>query len=165
MTYPFENEDGASMYFAVVILLLLVFPVASVSVEDIHSGHTLSIMWLTGRWFVFWAGGVRLSIAGMRQVIQPQFTAQEVFGLHEAGSFPIVRELGFANLSMGILGIWSVFQIGWIVPAAIVGGLYYGLAGLGHIRQKNKNAKEYTAMISDGFVFLVLLSFVVNRLF
>ena len=153
------------MYFAVVILLLLVFPVASVSIENIHSGHTLSMMLLTGRWFVFWAVGVRLFIAGMRQVIQPQFTAEKIFGLHGTASFPIIRELGFANLSMGLVGIWSLFQIGWLVPAAIVGGLYYGLAGLGHIPRKSKNSKEYIAMISDGFVFLVLLSFVINRLF
>jgi hypothetical protein len=100
----------------------------------------------------------------VRQVIQPQFTAQEIFGIHDRGSFPIVRELGFANLSTGLLGLCSVFRIGWIVPAALVGGLYYGLAGMGHIFQKSKNAKEYMAMISDGFVFLVLTIVVLNRL-
>jgi hypothetical protein len=148
------------MYFAVVILLLLIFPVGSVIVDAAVSGHNVSILFLAGRWFVFWAVGVRLFIAGARQVIQPRFTAEEIFEIHDAASFPIVRELGFANLSMGLLGICSVFRAGWIVPAAIVGGLYYGLAGIGHIFQKNKNAKEYTAMISDAFVFLVLAVFV-----
>ena len=72
--------------------------------------------------------------------------------------------MGFANLSMGLLGICSVFRPGWIVPAAIVGGLYYGLAGVGHIFHKSKNAKEDTAMISDGFVFVVLAVFVLKSL-
>jgi hypothetical protein len=144
------------MYFAVVILLLLIFPVASVVVDAATSGNTVSVLSLMGRWFVFWAVGVRLFIAGARQVIQPRFTAEEIFGIHDAASFPILRELGFANLSIGLLGICSVFRPAWIVPAAIVGGLYYGLAGIGHVFQKNKNAKEYTAMISDGFVFVVL---------
>jgi hypothetical protein len=148
------------MYFVVVILLLLIFPVASVTTEAALSGHTVSLMFLTGRWLVFWAVGIRLFIAGARQVIQPQFTAEEIFGIHDSGSFAIVREVGFANLSMGLLGLCSFFRTGWILPAAIVGGLYYGLAGIGHIFQKKKNAKEYTAMISDGFVFLVLLVFV-----
>jgi hypothetical protein len=56
----------------------------------------------------------------------------------------------------------SKFHVSWVVPAAIVGGMLYGLAGLGHIPQKNKNAKEYTAMISDGFAFLALFIFVIS---
>jgi hypothetical protein len=152
------------MYFVLVILLLLIFPVASVATEAALSRHTLHIIFLMGRWFVFWAVGVRLFTAGARQVIQPQFTAEEIFGIHDSGSFAIVREVGFANLSMGLLGICSVFRVGWTLPAALVGGLYYGLAGIGHIFQKGKNAKEYMAMISDGFVFLVLLVFVLDSL-
>jgi hypothetical protein len=96
--------------------------------------------------------------------MSPTITAQEIFGIHDRGSFGIVREVGFANLFMGLLGICSVFRIGWIVPAALVGGLYYGVAGVGHIFQKGKNAKEYMAMVSDGFVFLVLTIFVLDSL-
>ncbi len=152
------------MYFFFVISLLFVLPVVSVAIEANLSQNSLSIMSLTGRWLVFWAVGVRLFIAGARQVIQPQFTAEEIFRIRDRASFAIVREVGFANLSMGLLGICSVFRVGWIVPAAIVGGLYYGLAGVGHVFQKSKNAKEYTAMISDGFVFLALAVFVMNGL-
>jgi hypothetical protein len=72
---------------------------------------------------VFWAGGVRLLIAGIRQVVQPRFTAEEIFRIHDRASFPIVREVGFANLSTGLLGICSLFRVGWVVPAAIVAGL------------------------------------------
>jgi hypothetical protein len=152
------------MYFAVVILLLLVFPMISITVEALWSAHTLSVEFLIGKWFVFWGVGVRLFIAGARQVTQPRFTAQEIFGLGDRGVFPIVRELGFANLSMGLLGICSLVRSGWIVPAALVGGLYYGLAGAGHVFQKKRNAKENIAMVSDGFIFLVLLAFVVSSL-
>jgi hypothetical protein len=148
------------MYFVTVILLLLVLPVGSVIAEAAFSGHSASTISLTGKWFVFWAAGVRLFIAGVRQVIQPQFTAEEIFDIHDRGSFAIVRELGFANLSMGFLGISSILRPGWVVPAALVGGLYYGLAGLGHVFQKGRNAKENMAMISDIFIFLVLIAFV-----
>jgi hypothetical protein len=150
------------MYFVVVILLLFVFPMASVIAEATLSSNGASIIFLVGKWFAFWAVGVRLFIAGLRQVIQPGFTAKEIFGIQDTASFAIVREVGFANLSMGLLGICSVVRQGWIVPAALVGGLYYGLAGAGHIFHKNKNAKEYTAMISDGFVFVLLAVFVLH---
>jgi hypothetical protein len=153
------------MYFLTIILLLLVFPVASILVEASVSGHTSELIFLTGKWFVFWAAGVRLLLAGVRQVLQPQFTAKEIFGIQESGSFAIVRELGFANLSMGLLGILSLVRPGWIVPAAAVGGLYYGLAGAGHVFQKTKNSKEYAAMASDLFVFVIFVVFVLNSLF
>ncbi len=152
------------MYFVGVILLLFIFPVASVITEVTLYRHTVNILFLAGRWFVFWAVGVRLFIAGARRVIQPRFTVEEIFGIDDRGSFAIGREVGFANLSVGLLRIRGVFRGGWIVPAALVGGLYYGLAGMGHIFQKKKTAKEYMAMISDGFVLIVLMIFVLDSL-
>jgi hypothetical protein len=151
------------MYFASVILLLVVLPVISISVETLLSHHAMS-MALVGRWFVFWGVGVRLLLAGVRQVVQPRFTAEEIFGVRDPGSFAIVREVGFANLSMGFLGVCTLFRVGWLVPAAVVGGLYYGLAGALHIFSQERNAKEYLAMISDGFIFVVLLVFVLKSL-
>jgi len=151
------------MYFVMVLLLLLLLPAASVGMEAIGVQHPQGLMFLMGKWLVFWGVGVRLFLAGTRQVIQPRFTAQEIFQIQSAEPLPIVRELGFANLSMGTLGVSSLFETSWIVPAAIAGGLYYGLAGLGHIGQKGKNAKEYTAMVSDGFVFVLLAAFLVSH--
>jgi hypothetical protein len=150
------------MYFASVLLLLLIFPLVSIAIEAIRFGHSITDMSLIGAWFVFWAVGIRLFVAGLRQVFQPSFTAVEIFEIHEPKAFAIVRELGFANLSIGLLGIGSRWHKGSLIPAAFVGGLYYGLAGLGHVPRPHKNAKEYTAMISDGFAFLVLLSFVLS---
>jgi hypothetical protein len=149
------------MYFASVILLFRVLPVVSISVEALLFHHAMS-MALVGRWFVFWGVGVRLLMAGFRQVIQPRFTAEEIFGVHDTGSFAIVREVGFANLSMGFLGVCTLFRVGWLVPAAVVGGLYYGLAGALHVFSHDRNAKEYMAMISDVFIFVVLLVFILK---
>jgi hypothetical protein len=43
---------------------------------------------------------------------------------------------------MGLLGLGSLWHKESLIPAAIVGGLYYGLAGLGHVPRPHKNAKE-----------------------
>jgi hypothetical protein len=150
------------MYSVAVVLLLFVFPVVSIAIEGFASANTASLLFLIGKWFVFWPVGIRLFVAGVRQTMQPQFTGKEIFEVHESGSLAIVRELGFANLSMGLLGIFSLLRPGWIVPAAIVGGLYYGLAGLGHLFRESKNSKEYVAMVTDVFVFLILAVFVVK---
>jgi hypothetical protein len=150
------------MYFVLVLVLLFLSPVSCVTAEALLSHPAVSILLLIGKWFVFWAVGIRLFLAGVRQVIQPRFTAEEIFGIRDHASFAIVREVGFANLSMGTLGICSLFHASWIVPAALAGGLYYGFAGAGHIFHKDKNAKEVVAMISDGFVFVVLSVFLMN---
>jgi hypothetical protein len=152
------------MYFIVVIMLLLVLPAASVILESTISAHGASIMGMIGKWYVFWAGGVRLLLAGLRQVSQPRFTASEIFGLDNVKAFPIVREIGFGNLAMGTLAICTIFRGAWLVPAAMVVCLYYGLAGLGHLLRDERNAQETVAMASDAFAFLVLLTVAINGL-
>ena len=144
------------MYFAIVILCLFVGPALSLAADATLSHHGLTLA-LVAKWYVFWAVGVRLLLAGIRQVAQPRFTVEKIFDIHDARALPIVREIGFGNLSMGILAVLSLLRREWVIPAAIVGGLYYGLAGLGHLPNKNKNAKEYTAMLTDLFAALVLL--------
>ena len=152
------------MYFVSVILFLLICPLASVVIDAVRLHESFASLALIGRWWTFWAVGVRLLMAGIRQVVQPRFTAEEIFGIRDASALPIVREIGFANLSMGALGIFSVVRPGWVVPAAMVGGLYYGLAGFVHLPGKNRNAKEYTALVSDWFAAGVLGWFVVRSL-
>jgi hypothetical protein len=152
------------LYFSSVILLLFVFPIVSVAINA-HLHPNTEILVLIGRWFTFWAVGVRLFIAGIRQVVQPEFTAHEIFQIPGKVAIPIVREVGFANLSMGLLGLTVFIRPEWTIPAALVGGLYYGLAGAGHVGQRDKNAKEQTALLSDLFVFLVLATFVIKSLY
>lgn len=153
------------MYLAVIVLLMLVLPAASVIVEALRLGGAADIMLLIGKWFVFWAVGVRLFIAGVRQVAQPQYTAETIFEIKDRAALAIVRELGFANLSTGTLGLASLAVAAWIVPAAVVGGLFYGLAAAGHVFRSGRNFVEQTALISDVFAFVVLAVFVVSRSF
>ena len=87
------------MYFISVLLLLLVFPTASVVVEALYSTG-VDIMWLIGKWFVFWACGVRLFVAGIMQTLRPEFTAKSIFETNAPAAHAIVREVGFGNLAV-----------------------------------------------------------------
>jgi len=69
-----------------------------------------------------------------------------------------LRTPGAAHLAL--IGKWFTFLV---VPAAIVGGLYYGLAGLGHLFRPNRNFKERTALVSDLAIFVLLAVFAVSR--
>jgi hypothetical protein len=130
------------MYFVSAVLLVAILPAASVILEAALATHGLSIMALVGKWYVFWACGVRLVLAGLRQVSQPCFTAAEIFNLDNVKAFPMVREIGFGSLAMGTLGVCTIFRPAWLIPAAIVGGLYYGLAGLATCRGSTKMLKR-----------------------
>lgn len=150
------------MYYISVVLLLLVLPAASVIFEAFYSAGA-DIMWLVGKWFVFWACGVRQFAAGLTQTLKPEFTAKSIFEIDTPAAHAIVREVGFGNLAMGTLGLSSLFEASWVVPAAIVGGLYYGLAGLGHLIRQG-NSKERFALWSDLAIFALLAVFVISRL-
>ncbi len=149
------------MYYIVVILLTVVLPIASAVVERVVYGSTDPWMIVMGAWMVFWAGGVRLFIAGVRQVVQPRFTSEEIFGIKSDEPLPIVQELGFANLAMSVLSLLTIADKGLLLGAALVGGLYYGFAGVRHMTHGEPNARRFTAMVTDLLVFVMLAAFVV----
>lgn len=113
------------------------------------------------KWWVFFGVGLRLVSAGLSQMIMPSFTTQRLFIGLDAGAEPLVRELGFANLCIGLLGILSLYARGYRNPAAVAGGLYYGLVGLGHLLRRRQTARETLAMVSDLYMAGTLWTLVV----
>jgi hypothetical protein len=148
------------MHFAAVVLLLFVLPAVSVLAEKLVFHSAADWMALIGRWFVFWPVGVRQFLAGAMQVVRPDFTSERIFQIKDPAALGIVREVGFGNLAMGTIGLASLWIPGWVVPAAVAGGLYYGLAGVGHAARGGGNFLEHTAMISDIWIFALLAAFV-----
>jgi len=136
---------------------MFVLPVGSIAVEVITSGTGLTWL-LVCKWVVFWCVGIRLFVAGLRQTIQPRYTAHHILGLKGDEPLIVVRELGFANLSLGTLGICSLYFEAWWPAAALSGGIFYGLAGINHLLQPHRNQKENMAMVTDLVAAVVLLA-------
>jgi hypothetical protein len=153
-----------NLYLINVLATMLILPVLSITVEATIKSIPLSIE-LTAKYFIGWAIGVRLLIAGLRQSIRPEFTAEQIFNLRNSrDSLPFIRELGFANICMGLLGVVSFFKQEWRLPAAITGGLYFGLAGFLHVFRKAATFNELIAKISDLFIFSIALLYIVLTL-
>ena len=146
------------MYNAMIILLMGVLPIGSIVIERIIDNADLVI--LVGKWFVFWACGIRLLLAGIRQIINPEFTARTIFEIADKGAAKVVIELGFANVAMGLVSVASILRPDWVLPAAIITGLYYGLAGIKHIFNAGRNRIETWATVSDLGIFAVLAIYV-----
>ena len=145
------------MYYAVVATLMFGFPLLSIGIEAAIQGTALAAP-LICKWYVFWAVGVRLFTAGLRQILQPEYTANVILGLKSSESLLLVRELGFANVAMGAIGILSLPFPTWRLPAALAGGVFYALAGINHALQAHRNRLENVAMVSDLLVAAILLA-------
>jgi hypothetical protein len=147
------------MYIAVVALTMLVLPLVSIVIDSgVHPGALAVIV--VGRWFVFWGVGVRLGLAGMRQLFRPSFTAREIFHTTNDEVLPLVRELGAANLSIALVALLSLTMPNFVLPAAIYATIFYGVAGIRHFAERDRSRNENVAMGSDLFMALVLLLFV-----
>jgi hypothetical protein len=151
-------------YALAVVSLTIILPALSVLVEWKLRGGPLTSLVLTGKWFIFWAVGVRLFTAGLRQVINPTFTAKDIFHIRDTASHAIVRELGFANICFGATGIISLFLPAWRIVSAFGSGLFYGIAGFNHIARKPASPNELLALVSDLFIFVALLLYVLLTL-
>lgn len=134
---------------------MFALPILSIAGEWVETSATVSPA-LVLKWYVFWAVGWRLFLAGARQIFQPAYTAREILGLKGDESILLVRELGFANVSMGAIALVSFASPSWRIPAAIAGGVFYLLAGGNHVLQKHRNRLENVAMASDLFAGTVL---------
>jgi hypothetical protein len=146
------------LYIAVVALTMVVLPAASV-LADWVAHPAAPLVFFIGKWFVFWSVGVRLGLAGLRQVLQPAFTAREIFHLQSEDALPLVRELGIANIATAVVGLLSLVAPSFVVPVAISSGIFYGIAGVRHAFEPNRSLNENIAMISDLGMFLVLTTF------
>ena len=144
------------MYYIAVASLMFVLPLLAIAIEASMSHAALDVS-LVAKWFVFWAVGWRLFLAGARQVAQPEYTAREILGLKSSESNILVRELGFGNLALGLIGILSFWIPSWRLAVALAGGMFYGMAGVTHALQRHRNRLENVAMASDIFAAVVLL--------
>lgn len=155
---------GMKKYFyeIMVIGLTVVLPILStIIVATVLRPQSLTTVILNlGIYTVFWGVGVRLLLASITQITRPQVTLG-ILGIKTNEATQIIRELGFANLGMGIVGILSLWFPAWAPAVAIVAGVFLGLDGMTHLTKKQRNRKENVAMVTDLFVAVVALTFVV----
>jgi hypothetical protein len=146
------------LQIATILLLMVAAPLAAIAIEAAVAGG--SLVALTGKWFVFFFG-LRLLTAGLYQIARPDFTAQTIFRIGDPNAQKIVNELGFGNVAIGTLGVLSLFNAAWIVPAAIAMLIFYVLAGGKHVRNAERTASENWALWSDVWAALVLAGWLV----
>jgi hypothetical protein len=150
-----ENAKPNRLYLTVVLLTMLLLPALCIGFgwfANSKGGLKLVLSWL-----VFWGIGIRLVTAGLRQILKPAFTAQSIFKLNTTESHVVIRELGFANLTLGLMASASLFFEAWRLPAACMGIFFYGAAGIQHLIKRPDSGNEWIALVSDLYISIVLL--------
>lgn len=148
-----------------IIGLMVIAPIVSILIDLLITTDSTPLIYVIGTWFVFWAIGIRLFTAGIRQIIQPRLTAEGILGIKDKMSWQLVRELGFANLGIGLIAILSLWVPEWRLAGAIAGGIFFLAAGIEHIRKKERNFEENVALGSDLLIGVIALIFVLWSLF
>jgi hypothetical protein len=147
------------MYYGMIAALMVALPIASILIESMLPGAA-PLVHLVGKWFAFWAVGVRLLLAGSRQIFNPAFTAETIFETRDPGALKIVPELGFANAALGMTALLTLLFPAWLLPVAVCGGLFFGMAGVKHIFNTHRNRMENVAMASDLWIAAVMAIYV-----
>ena len=151
-------------YFILVIAQTVVFPIVSGIIELAVVGGDPVLVF--GKWWVFWGVGTRLLVAGIVQTSGRGVTSA-ILGAAAPSvqEKQLTRELGIANLCIGLAGLLALVP-GWALPAGIAGGVYLLLAGVLHLPKKGKNPQESLATWTDlivGVAVVVLAVYVVVR--
>ncbi|WP_236983417.1 DUF6790 family protein [Mycobacterium kiyosense] len=137
-----------------VLLQTVILPMISGALQLAVSGGDPAIV--LGVWWAFWGVGTRLFVAGVSQLVNPGRTAQGILGIDDSSAELVVHELGYANLSMGLVAMLSAFAGSWGVLGSIPGAVFLGLAGLRHVARRGKNRDEVVATWTDLLVFVVV---------
>lgn len=158
------GRNTGNAYFAGSFLFILVLPLLSIVIEFLLTKATLD-PGLIGKWFIFWSIGIRLFFTGIYQIINPEFKVSSKVITTGKENLLVIRELGLANISIGLIGIISVFNNEWRQVAAIAGVVFFGLTGIQHFLQKPGTNNEMVVMGIEIFMFSIILLYLLFTVF
>ncbi|TCL54652.1 hypothetical protein EDD76_11977 [Kineothrix alysoides] len=141
------------MHMIYVIGVMLVIPAICVAI-DYSRKPKEDLLFLFCKWFVFWAIGIRGITGGLMQTLNPAYTAW----LLQTGTdnYIIIRELGGANLSFGVLGIISIFSHSYRKAAALSCAIFLLVAAVIHISRLSViELSEVMSLVGDLFVVAI----------
>jgi hypothetical protein len=142
------------MYVALVLLQTLILPLVSGVIHLVVKGGNSLVVF--GTWWAFWGVGTRLTVAGLSQLTNPARTTRGILNIEDNAAEHVVQEFGYANVSMGLVGLVAPFVSGWGILGAVPGAVFLGLAGLRHVVKRAKSRKETVATWTDLLVFVMV---------
>jgi hypothetical protein len=148
------------MFHTILVFLnIIILPVLSIIINLIinyQKNITEKFYEVIGKWFIFWSLGIRLVIAGLMQLVNPAYTNNLLqLGLSD---FIIIRELGLANLSIGLLCTISFIKKSLQGYVCLYMFIYFTGASILHIlRIGSINFDEFITLITNVILVIIAL--------
>lgn len=149
----------------IVIMLIMpaIFSIMEIVLKNKKKNKDKSNWIIIVKWVLFWSVGIRSLSAGLVQLIHPQYTAQAIFELSTGQEFYIfIRELGVANIAIGLTAIISVKNISWRIPASFISLIFNLFLSVNHILHFQAGANEFASLGGDLFIVIILSAFLIK---
>jgi hypothetical protein len=143
--------------FAIMILL----PVICILI-DYYSDRKKEKLFLIAKWVLFWSVGIRSFTAGLVQLLNPSYTAEVIFHLSGSEFYIFIRELGVANIAIGLAAIISYKLNNWRVPVAFISLIFNLFLSINHIINFQAGFNQAVSLTGDLLIVIVLSIFLVN---
>lgn len=148
-------------HFIQAVTIMIIMPIVC-SLIDIQRKEGSKKWIIITKWFLFWSIGIRSFTAGTVQLIYPKYTAEIIFDLVGNHCYIFIRELGVANIAIGLSAIISFKYADWRIPIAFISLIFYLFLSLNHIVNFQAGFNEIVSLAGDMLVVLVLCVFLVK---
>lgn len=119
------------MIYKIAVCLVLPLLCAFIEISFEHKHDAAYNLWdILCKWFAFWCLGIAPITVALMQMFNPSYTANLLS--ISLTDFIIIKELGYAQFAIGLLGLFSLKWKAYRQSAAIVYGVFILLAMLNH---------------------------------
>ena len=144
------------------LLIMVVLPLISIMISVRRKVYSIDVLM---KWILFWTIGFRSVTAGLVQLFYPKYTASIIFGLSGDSFYIFIRELGMANISIGLAAMLCIRKNQWITPVTFITGMFYVLLTVNHIINFQAGIEELISLIFDILVLVISGLYLFRKVF
>lgn len=111
-------------------------------------GHQYNITAVASKWLSFFVIGIRALVSGCMQAFNPAFTGALL--QVEMNDYIVIKELGYAAIGTGVIGVLSLKKESFRIPAAISRAIFIFCCTFNHLTRIDVvNIGEIIVIITD----------------
>jgi len=150
-----------NFHFTQALIIMVFLPLISILIDIKKKGFSFDILI---KWILFWTIGFRSVTAGIVQIAFPSYTAKLIFELSGDDFYIVIRELGMANLSIGLVAMLSLKKQEWVNPISLIYITFFSLLSINHIYNFQAGMNELISLIFDVGVVVLLTFFLIHKI-
>jgi len=135
--------------------IMIILPLVCITIEY-YRNRDVQLWMVAAKWILFWSVGIRSLSAGIVQLVYPEYTAKLIFNLSGTDFYIFIRELGVANIAIGLSAIISFRIVNWRVPVAFISFIFNLFLSANHVLHFQAGFNEAVSLAGDLLVVVAL---------